>query len=107
MYIAVFRPLSESLPVEEKQDPKRTPEGDQAHVGHDGWQVATGNDPWCDEFRESVAPDILVDGDADEHAARDGFVAVHSVGGCNGGESGNLDTSAGVADNDDDLRGTR
>ena len=105
MHVTMLRPLPESLPEEEEQDPERAPEGDQGHVGHDGWYVPAGEDPGRDEFGETVAPDILVDGDADEDTARDGLVAVNSVGGGNGREGSNLDTGACVADDDDGLGG--
>ena len=102
----MLRPFPESLPEEEEQDSERAPECDQGHVGHDGWHVSAGNDPRRDEFGKPVTPDVLIDGDTDEHTAGDGFVAVDGVGGGDGGESCNLDTSASIADDDNRLRNT-
>ena len=107
MHVTMLCPFPESLPIIEKQDPEQAPEGNQGHVGHDGWHVPAGNDPWRDEFGEAVAPDVLVDRDTDEHATGDGFVAVDGVGGGNSGESGYLDTGASIANDDNGLRGTR
>ena len=104
MHTAVAGPVAKGLSEVEKDDAARAPECDQAHIGHDGREVAALEDPRGDENGEAVAPHVLVDGDADEDAAGDGFVTVNSVCGRDGWESGNLDAGARIPDNNDGLR---
>ncbi len=67
VYLGVPRPLSESLSEEPENDARQTPESNQAHVRHDGGNISALDRPGGDEFGESVAPDILVDGDGHEN----------------------------------------
>lgn len=63
----IFGPLPEGFAEEPENDSCQTPEDDQAHVRHDGRYVAALDDPWGDELRESVTPDVLVDRDGNEN----------------------------------------
>jgi len=101
--LAILGPLPEGLAAEPEQHAEQAPQRDERHVGHDGWDVAGLDGPGGDELAEAVAPDVLVDGDGDEDGAGDGLVAVDGVGGGDGGESGDLDTGAGVTDDDNHL----
>ena len=97
MHRVLCRPAPEPLPLKPKKNPERTPQRRKTHVRHDRRDVAILLGPGRNELAEAVAPEILVDGDADEDAASCRFVAVDGVGGGNGGESGDLDTGAGPA----------
>jgi len=99
---AVLSPPTERLAAEVKDDSEQTEEQHERTVGHDGRNVAVLGDPVVDKHRESVTPDVLVDGDGDEQAAGDGLVTVDGVGRDHGGQSGDLDAGARVADDDDD-----
>ena len=98
MHLTPPTPIPKPLPAKPKHDPKKTPQRNEAHVRHDGRHVTLGDDPGRDEFGEAVAPDVFVDGDADEDGAADGLVAVDGVGGGDGGEGSYLDAGAGEAD---------
>nr|POE97710.1 hypothetical protein CFP56_76180 [Quercus suber] len=76
---AVPRPSTESFATEIEQDAEETPQRGEGHVGHDGRHGAGLLDPGRDEFRETVTPHILIDGDGDHERARDGFVGVDRV----------------------------
>jgi hypothetical protein len=52
---------------------------------------------------EAVSPQVLVHGDGDHERASDRLVRVYGVGGDHGGKTGDLDSSAGVSDDDDDF----
>lgn len=98
------RPLPESLPVEIARDGKQTPQDLERHVKHNGFDEPALRRPWRDEFREPVAPQILVHGDGDEDRAGDGLIRVDGIGADDGGDGGDLDAGRSVADNDDRLR---
>ena len=99
----VPRQPPQALAPEVEEDAKAAPEEDERHVQHDGRQETASNGPRRDEFRKSIAPDVLVDRDGDEDGAGDGLVAVDRVRGGDGGDGSDLDPGAGVADDDDDL----
>ena len=107
MNATLRRPLPKHLALPPEQHAKRTPQKDETHVRHDGRQIPARHDPRRDELAEAVAPHVLVDGDGDEDAARDGLVAVDGVGRGDGGQRGDLDAGAGEADDDDGLDGVR
>ena len=67
MHFAILRPDPERLSRIPKQDAKKTPQRNQAHVGHDRRYIAARHDPRSNELREPVSPNILVDSDADEY----------------------------------------
>jgi len=69
MNFRVSGPLSECLAVKPKYNAKQAPKKGQGHVRHDRRNIAIGDDPWCDEFTETIAPDILIDRDGDEDAS--------------------------------------
>jgi hypothetical protein len=96
-------PLPESLPNKIKDNTKRAPQEDQAHIEHDGRYNACLDRPRRNELRKAVAPEILINGDGDEDGARDGLIAVNCVGGGDGGDAGDLDAGAGEANDYDDL----
>jgi len=73
------RPLSERLAEKPEDDTSRAPQGNQTHVRHDGWDIATLDDPGGDELAESIAPDVLIDSDGHENRTGYGFVGVNGV----------------------------
>jgi len=105
VYAAVLSPSPESLSLVVEQNTKQTPKRNERAVRHDGWDITIRNDPIGNELAESVAPDVLVDCDADKQAARywlvrvDGVRAGHTRQGCD------LDPRTGEADNNDCLPG--
>lgn len=99
----IASPFAEGLALVIEQDAESAPKEDEGHVQHDGRNIAVGDDPGGDKLAETVAPQILVDGDGDENAAGHRFVAVDGVCRCNGGNRGDLDTCAGISDDDDHL----
>lgn len=103
MDLRVLRPTPKSLPKKPKDNPTTTPQRNQTHIRHDGWDVPALFDPGRNELAEAVAPDVLIDCDGDEDGACDWFVGVDCVGGGDGGEGCDLDTGAGVAYYDYDL----
>lgn len=102
MHLVVLRPSSEGLAVEPEQDAERTPQSREGHVKHDRRNVSRGHNPGRDELGEAISPKVLVDSDRDEDRARDGLVRINGIGRRDTGDSSDLDTSAGVADDDDD-----
>lgn len=102
MNLGILGPPTEGLAEIPEHDTEETPQGDERHVGHDRRDEAGLDGPRCDELGEAVTPNILVDGDGDEDAAGNGFVGVDGVGGGDGGQGSDLDTSAGVAEPDDE-----
>lgn len=99
----IASPLAEGLALVIEQDAESAPEEDEGHVEHDGRHIAGGDDPGGDEFTEAVAPQILVDGDGDKNATGHRLVAVDGVRRCNGGDGGDLNSRAGISDDDDHL----
>lgn len=79
MYLRIAGPFPERLSIEPEQDPSRAPESGQTHVHHDGWDVSRSLNPRSNELRESIAPEILVDGDGDEQRASNRFVGIYSI----------------------------
>lgn len=59
------------------------------------------DDPWRDEFGEPIAPYVLVHGDRNHQRASNRLVGIHGVGGSHGRKSGDLHTSASVANDND------
>ncbi len=99
MNLGVSGPLPEGLAVEPKQNTERAPKKGQGHVGHDGWNVAIGNDPWGDELAEAIPPDVLVDGDGDEYASGHRLVGVNGIRRRNSGKRSDLDACTSISDN--------
>ena len=104
MHAGVPAPLPEFLADKVEQDAKRAPQEDERHVQHDGRDEAIGNGPWGDELAEAVTPNVLVNSDGDEDGAGDRLVAVNCIGGGDGGDGGDLNTSAGIADDNNGLQ---
>jgi hypothetical protein len=52
---------------------------------------------------KAVSPQVLVHGDGYHERTSDGLVRIYSVSGDHGGKAGDLDSGAGVADDNDDL----
>ena len=88
-----------------EQNPERSPQCDETHIGHNGRNVARTDDSGRDQFGEAVTPDILVDSDGNEDAAADGLVRVDGVGAGDGREGSHLDAGAVKADYYDNLCG--
>ena len=105
MQVRVPGPLSERLSKEIKDDSTCTEQEYQTHVGHDRWDEASGDGPWCDELGETVAPDVLINGNGDHDRAGNRLIAVDGISGRNGRYGGDLNTRTGVADDDDGLVG--
>lgn len=103
MHAGVSAPLPERLAAEVEQNTKGTPEEDKSHVEHDWRNETIFNGPWGDELAEAIAPNVLVHGDGNEDGTGNRLVAVNGVGRCDCGNGGNLDTSAGVSNDDDRL----
>ena len=101
MHRTVFRPSPERLSKVIEDNASQTPERDQAHVGHDGRNIASLINPRRDEFRETVSPDVLVDRHGDHERAGNRLVRVDRVGGGDGGDGRDLDSGTRVANNDD------
>lgn len=97
------RPFPAPLTPEVKGDAKQAPQCEEAHVQHNGREIAILLYPRRDELAKSVAPDVLVDGDGDKERAGYGLVAVDSVGTGNGGERRDLNPGSSVAYYDDCL----
>ena len=72
-------PLSEGLSVIPENNTRQAPENNQAHIRHDRGDIAALDDPWSDELRETVAPDVLVDCDGDKDRACDRLVGIDRV----------------------------
>lgn len=105
MHIAILSPPSKGLPLIVEQDTEKTPQQDQTPIRHDRRNIPIGNNPLGNELAESITPHILVDRDGDEQTARNRLVAVDCICGYDTRESGDLDASAGVADQDDGFPG--
>ena len=105
MYTILSTPAPHFLSPLQEQQTRRTEQERQAHVRHDRWQEPGLLDPRADELGETVAPEVLVDGDGDEDGTGDGFVAVDGVGADDGGDGSDLDSGAGEADDDDGFPG--
>jgi hypothetical protein len=69
MNLRIPGPLTESFPVKPEHNAEQAPKESQGHIRHDGRNVSVCNDPWGDEFAETITPDVLVDGDGDEDAS--------------------------------------
>ena len=100
---AILGQPSEHLPLVPKQDAKSAPQKRQRHIGHDGRNITTLNNPGSDKFREAVSPQVLVDGDRDEYRAGDRLIGVDGVCGSDGREGSDLDAETRVPYDDDDL----
>jgi hypothetical protein len=79
MNFRVLCPLPESLSEIPENNPSKTPQKSQAHVRHDGRNIAILDNPWRNEFRETVSPDILVDSNSDKDGSCDRFVRIDGV----------------------------
>jgi hypothetical protein len=77
----VLRPLPERFSKIPENDPSKTPQKSQAHVRHNGLDIAALDSPWRNEFRETVSPDILVNSNSDKDRPCDRFVRIDGVGG--------------------------
>lgn len=96
-------PSPKGLAFEPEQNPEQTPKDGQSHVSHDGFHEATLFNPRRDEFREAVAPQVLVDSNGNEDTPRDRLVRVNGVGRSDCGQCCNLDTRTSISDDDNDL----
>lgn len=67
MHLIVPCPDPELLSPYPKNNPTKAPQRDQAHVRHDRLHVSILDNPRVDEFRESVAPNVLIDRNAHEY----------------------------------------
>ena len=105
MHTRPTTPLPERLPIIKVPNPRQTKQRRQRHVRHDRRHEPSLHRPGRDELGETVAPDVLVDGDGNEDGAGDGLVGVDAVGRGDGGEGGDLDAGACVADYHDWLVG--
>lgn len=76
MHLAILSPPPECLTLVVEQYAEETPQCNQAHVRHDWRNVSRFDDPWSDEFREAISPNILVDGDGHKNAAADWLVRI-------------------------------
>lgn len=103
MDIAVSRPLSKRLAEEPENDSRQAPERNQRHISHDGRNEARLSSPWRDELAESVTPHVLVDRNGHEDGASYGLVRIDGIRRCDGGQGSNLDTRAGVTNDNDGL----
>lgn len=103
MYLGIPGPLPERLSEVPEDDSRAAEEGDQTHVGHNRWNVATLLNPRSNKFGESITPDVLVDSDGYEDRACDRLVGINGVRGGDGWESSHLYASAGIANDHDDL----
>lgn len=74
MYFGISGPLSECLSIVPEDDAGATEEGNQTHVGHDGWDVSRLDDPWSNELGESITPDVLVHRDGNKYRSGNRFV---------------------------------
>ena len=100
---ALLRQPSEPFPLIPEKDPKQAPRRGERHICHERWNVASFDNPWSDEFTEAIAPQVFIDGNADEDRSCDGFVRINSIGRRDGRERGDLYTCESVADKDNDL----
>ena len=98
-------PSSKRLALIVKQDAEQTPQQHQRSIRHDGRNESRLLHPRCDEFGETVAPDVLVYGDGDEEGAGDWLVGIDGVGGYDGGDGRDLHAGGAEGDYDDDLPG--
>lgn len=103
MHIAILRPSSESLALVVEQNAKQTPQKRERPVRHNRRDIPILDDPLSDELAESITPDVFVDRNCNEQTSRDWLVAVDCIRRHNTGQSSDLDTSAGVANDDNDL----
>lgn len=62
---AILTPPPKCLSKEIKDNPKKTPQRDEAHIRHNRRNITLLDNPRRDELGESIAPDVLVDGDGD------------------------------------------
>lgn len=86
-----------------EQETEGAPQHRQAHVQHNGRNIAGCLSPRRDELAETVAPDVLVDRDGDEDRSDDGLVAIDGVCTRDSGQGCNLNTGASVTNKDDCL----
>lgn len=82
--LRVARPLPERLPVIPEDDAAGTPQDTQRHVRHDRRDVPALDDPGCDKLRETIPPQVLVDGDGHEDGTGHWFVRVDRIGRADG-----------------------
>lgn len=75
----VLCPIPERLSKIPENDSSKTPQERQAHVRYDGWDIATLDNPRCNELRKAVSPDILVDSDSDKDRSCDRFVGIDRI----------------------------
>lgn len=103
MHTIPRRPLPKSLPIEVKEHATRAKRKSQTHVQHNRPNKTDLLCPRRDELAEAIAPDVLIDGNSDEDAAGDGLVRVNAIGAADGGDGGDLDAGAGIANYHDSL----
>lgn len=103
MHRRLGRPSSEPLPVKVERDGTETPQRCQAHIQHDRLDEPAFLDPRGDELAETVAPEILVDGNGDKNRTGHGFIAVDGVRAGNSREGRYLDACSGVSNNHNHL----
>jgi hypothetical protein len=96
-------PLPKRLTEIPENNACRTPQYNQTHVRHDGWNIAALDDPRRDELGEPIAPDILIDSDSDEDRACDGLVRVNRVRRGDGWKCCDLDSGTCISNNHNHL----
>jgi len=103
MHLRISRPFPKRLAIKPENYPTQAPKSNQTHVRHNRRDKSILHRPRSNELGESIAPNVLVDSDGDENGPCDRFVGIDGI--CRGysWEGGNLDSSASVADDYDDL----
>lgn len=99
MDTALRCPLSKAFPVEPEYHSTGTPKHSQCHVGHERRDVTYLFHPRRYKLRDTIAPQVLIDGHQDEDRSSGRLVRINSVGGSDRRKSGDLYTRACEADN--------
>lgn len=84
MYLGVLCPFSEGLAIKPEDYPSGAPQQNQTHIGHDGRDISTLDDPRSDELRETISPDIFIHGNRNKNRSGDWLVAVNGIRGRDG-----------------------
>ena len=103
MHLRIPCPLPKRFPIIPKYNPSKTPQQNKRHVRHNRRNIAILNNPRRNKLRESVTPNIFINRNRHENWTCHRLVRVDGVCWGDWGESGNLDTGAGVANDYDDL----
>ncbi len=103
MDFAILRPSPERLAFVPEQNSEQAPNRRQGHVRHDRRNVARFNDPWCDELTKTVASDVLVNSDRNKHRSCNRVIRINRLCRGDSGQGRDLNASACVANNDNDL----